>query len=85
MLFLFGVWKHVINKHPFEYEPVLWSMVFPLGMYAVASERLGRAAEFPPMILIAQLMIWIAIAAWVLVVTGMVVKILSRGRTKITI
>ena len=55
-------------------------MVFPLGMYAVASERIGRAAEFPPMILIAQLMIWIAVAAWVFAMTGMVVKILSHTR-----
>ena len=80
MLFLFEVWKYVVNRIPFKYEPILWSMVFPLGMYAVASERIGRAAEFPPMILIAQLMIWIAVAAWVFAMTGMVVKILSHTR-----
>ncbi|PJF38862.1 MAG: C4-dicarboxylate ABC transporter, partial [Phototrophicales bacterium] len=33
MLFLFGVWKHVVRKRRFQYEPVIWSMVFPLGMY----------------------------------------------------
>ncbi len=75
MLFLFGVWKHVINKEPFIYEPILWSMVFPLGMYATASERLGRVAEFPPMIWIAQLVIWIAIVAWVLVMMGMIKQV----------
>ena len=77
MLFLFGIWKHVTNKVPFTYEPALWSMVFPLGMYTVASERLGQAAEFPPMIWIAQLMIWIAIAAWVLVMGGMLKQIIN--------
>lgn len=75
MLFLFGVWKHVINKEPFIYEPILWSMVFPLGMYATASERLGRVAEFPPMIWIAQFVIWIAIIAWVLVMVGMIKQV----------
>ena len=77
LLFLFGIWKHAIRKVPYEYEPALWSMVFPLGMYAVASERLGQAAEFPPMIWIAQLMIWIAIAAWVLVMAGMLKRVIN--------
>jgi len=77
MLFLFGIWKHVTNKVPFAYEPALWSMVFPLGMYTVASERLGQAAEFPPMIWIAQLMIWLAIAAWVMVMSGMLNRIIK--------
>ena len=75
MLFLFGVWKHVINKQPFVYEPILWSMVFPLGMYATTSERLGSIAEFPPMVWIAQLVIWIAIIAWVLVMIGMMKQV----------
>jgi tellurite resistance protein TehA-like permease len=80
MLFLFGLWKHAINKIPFKYEPALWSMVFPLGMYATASERLGQAAEFPPMTWIAQLMIWVAITAWVLVLAGMLKQMLQLQR-----
>ena len=77
LLFLFGVWKHIIRKVPFEYEPALWSMVFPMGMYTVASDRLGEAAEFPPMIWIAQLMIWIAVFAWVLVMRGMIKQVIN--------
>ncbi len=77
LLFFFGIWKHVIRKIPFEYEPALWSMVFPLGMYTVASERLGQAAEFPPMIWISQLMIWLAIATWLVVMAGMLKQIAS--------
>ena len=77
LLFLFGVWKHVIRKIPFEYEPGLWSMVFPLGMYTVASERLGHAAEFPPMIWIAQLMIWVAVVVWVMVMSGMFRRVIN--------
>ncbi len=77
MLFLFGVWKYIINKIPYKYEPAIWSMVFPLGMYAVASQRLGQVAEFPPMTLIAQLMIWIAVGAWVFAIVGMAGSILS--------
>ncbi len=75
MLFLFGLWKHVINRQPLVYEPILWSFVFPLGMYAVASARLGLAAEFPPLQWISQVMIWVALTAWLAVLVGMVMRI----------
>ncbi len=75
LLFLFGVWKHVIRRLHFQYEPTVWSMVFPLGMYTVASERLGQLAEFPPMIWIAQVMICIALLAWGLSMSGLLRRI----------
>ncbi|MBE9608749.1 tellurite resistance/C4-dicarboxylate transporter family protein [Chitinilyticum piscinae] len=80
MLLLFAVWKHVAKRLPLAYEPVLWSFVFPLGMYAVASARLGLAAEFPPLQLIATLMIWIACAVWLAVFAGLVHRLSSLLR-----
>jgi tellurite resistance protein TehA-like permease len=71
MLLLFGIWKHAVNRVPLAYEPVLWSFVFPLGMYSVASGRLGLAAQFPPLHAISQLMIWIALAVWCVVAIGL--------------
>lgn len=75
MLALFGLWKHGINRAPLRYEPVMWSAVFPLGMYAVASARLGLAAEFPPLQWISQGMIWVALAAWVLALAGLLQRL----------
>ncbi len=72
MLVLFGIWKHVVNHLPLKYEPSWWSLVFPLGMYSVASARLGLAAEFPPLQWIAELMIWVAFCAWLLVLLGLI-------------
>lgn len=77
MLALFGIWKHVIRKIPLRYEPVLWSFVFPLGMYAVASAKLGLAAEFPPLQWISLIMIWVAFTAWLMVLVGMVRNIVK--------
>ena len=71
LLFLFGIWKHLISKLPFRYEPSMWSLVFPLGMYTVASERLGLAADFPPLHWISQLIIWIAVGVWLLAMSGL--------------
>jgi hypothetical protein len=45
LLVLFGLWRHVVRGYPLAYEPRLWSMVFPLGMYTVASYTLGQAVH----------------------------------------
>lgn len=81
LLFLFGVWKHVINRVPFSYEPSVWSMVFPLGMYTVASARIGQLAEFPPMVWIAQIMICFALIAWLLSMKGASAKLFKLIRS----
>lgn len=80
MLFLFGFWKHVVNRVPLTYEPAMWSLVFPLGMYAVSSARLGLAADFPPLRWISQGMVWVALAAWVAVLGGLVLRAASHRR-----
>jgi tellurite resistance protein TehA-like permease len=49
LLLLFGVWKHGVCRVPVSYTPMFWSLVFPLGMYALASLRLSLAADFPPL------------------------------------
>ncbi|MFC7789959.1 tellurite resistance/C4-dicarboxylate transporter family protein [Microbacterium sp. MAHUQ-60] len=36
-----GVWRHALHRVPLRYVPSLWSMVFPVGMFAVASLSLG--------------------------------------------
>lgn len=72
MLLLFGIWKHAVNHQQLNYEPAMWSFVFPLGMYAVASARLGLATEFPPLQWISQIMIWVALVAWLCVLAGLI-------------
>lgn len=49
---------------PLTYTPALWSLVFPLGMYALASLRLSLAADFPPLRAVSHGMVWVALAAW---------------------
>jgi tellurite resistance protein TehA-like permease len=63
MLLLLGIWKHGVRRMPLKYTPMLWSLVFPLGMYAVASLRLSLAAGLPPLTTMSRSMTWIALAA----------------------
>ncbi len=75
LLVLFGLWRHVLRRFPLSYEPRLWSMVFPLGMYAVASVSLGRAAHLGFMVSVARVWVWVGFAAWVAVLGSMVVAL----------
>ena len=72
LLVLLGVWKHVVNRVPIRYTPMLWSLVFPLGMYAVASLRLSDASGVPLLRTLSEGMVWIALAAWTATAIGFV-------------
>jgi tellurite resistance protein TehA-like permease len=71
LLVLFGIWKHGVCRVPITYAPALWSLVFPLGMYALASLRLSLAADFAPLRLLSHGMVWIALAAWIATAVGL--------------
>jgi tellurite resistance protein TehA-like permease len=67
LLVILALWRHVGQRWPLSYEPALWSMVFPLGMYSVATLTFGRAVHLTFMEPLARFMFWVAVAAWVLV------------------
>lgn len=72
LLLLFGIWKHGVCHVPLTYTPMFWSLVFPLGMYALASLRFSLAADFPPLRAISGSMVWVALAAWGATSVGLV-------------
>ncbi|MDT0202055.1 tellurite resistance/C4-dicarboxylate transporter family protein [Nocardioides sp. AE5] len=82
VLFAAGVWRHVLRKVPLVYEPNLWSIVFPLGMYAVASISLGRADQLPAVSTLGQAWLWLAFAAWVVVLAAMVGHLVRPGNSR---
>lgn len=73
-----GAWRHLIHRIPLRYTPALWSMVFPLGMFAVASMRLGRVEHMPAVETIGTGFLVVALLAWLLVAAGLAVT-LGRG------
>jgi tellurite resistance protein TehA-like permease len=70
-----GWWRHVVRKIPLRYDPTLWSMIFPLGMYAAAGIYLGRADHLPLVHRIASIELWVAFAAAVAVFVAMLVHL----------
>lgn len=59
-----GIWRHAIHRIPLRYEAMLWSIVFPLGMYGVGGADLGIADHLPIVQGIGDADAWVALAAW---------------------
>jgi tellurite resistance protein TehA-like permease len=82
-----GVWRHLVRRVPLHYDATLWSLIFPLGMYAVAGIFLGRADELPLVEGIGSAGLWVAFVAWVLVLLAMLrhlhTTVLSARRTPV--
>lgn len=70
-LFGIGIWRHAVRKVPLMYEPGLWSLVFPLGMYSVAGVYLGRVNQLPIVEAVGTAWMWVAVAAWVITFIAM--------------
>lgn len=64
LLLLFGIWRHVLRHRPLRYEISLWSIVFPLGMYASASNLFGTVEGLDFMVGLGRIIIWVALFAW---------------------
>jgi tellurite resistance protein TehA-like permease len=79
LLAFFGIWKHLVRRQPLRYTPMLWSLVFPLGMYALASLRLSLAAEFAPLRMVAGAMVWVALAAWTATASGLAWRLIEAA------
>ena len=83
---MLGYWRHVRQHWPLTYEPTLWSVVFPLGMYSVATLSFGKAAGLAFMEPLSRFMLWVAVAAWVMVVAAFLARLVCRrvGRASAT-
>jgi tellurite resistance protein TehA-like permease len=66
-----GWWRHGVRRLPLRYDATLWSIIFPLGMYAVAGIYLGQADDLPLVGLIGRLELWVALTAWAVLLVAM--------------
>lgn len=65
------IWRHVVHHIPLGYEPQLWSVVFPIGMYGVACQFLGDLDHLTIIDHIGAYESWVALGIWALVFAGM--------------
>lgn len=75
LLVIFGVWRHLIGGVPLRYEHGLWSIVFPLGMFSVASMHFGRAANLSIVAGIGQVGTFVAGVVWLVAFAAMILSV----------
>jgi tellurite resistance protein TehA-like permease len=56
-------------------------MVFPLGMYAAASQAFGAVAGLPPLQSIARVELWCGLAVWAATFAGMLASLWREAVT----
>ncbi|HEX5403309.1 MAG TPA: tellurite resistance/C4-dicarboxylate transporter family protein [Pseudonocardiaceae bacterium] len=71
LLVALGVWRHLVRRVPLRYNTGLWSLVFPVGMYGVASDQLGHATGTRWLAALGGGEAWVALAVWLVVFAAM--------------
>lgn len=71
LLVLLTGWRSVCARGRFGYNPAIWAMVFPLGMYAACTHAFASAMGYSFLNPVAHIAIWVALAAWGLGMLGL--------------
>lgn len=69
-----------IHRRPtlLQFHGVWWALVFPLGMYAVASHAMASRLGMPALETVALVFFWDALAVWLIVAAAGVRRALAR-------
>jgi tellurite resistance protein TehA-like permease len=78
MLLILGVWRHIYRRFPLRYDPLYWSIVFPLGMYAAATYEMEKAMGLDLLGFIPPLFLYGALCAWGVALAGLVYDVMRR-------
>lgn len=80
LLLAVELWRHLRGHVLFNYGPDYWALVFPLGMYAVATFLLVQVTGLRFLNGLAQFFAYGALAAWAVVFSGMIHGLWRRCR-----
>jgi tellurite resistance protein TehA-like permease len=72
LLIALMVWRYLVRGEVPAYEPALWGMVFPLGMYTTATFQLSQAAGLGFLASVPQAFIFLAWATWIAAFAGLI-------------
>jgi tellurite resistance protein TehA-like permease len=77
VVFIMELWRYTIKHSPLKYNASFWSMVFPLGMYSVATWKLADVVQLPVLKMLSTIFLYIALLAWLVTFIGMLIHILK--------
>jgi tellurite resistance protein TehA-like permease len=71
-----GIWRHLVKRVPLRYHPAYWALVFPIGMYGVATYRMIAVTGLNDLDLLPQLALAMAVVAWTAAAAGLAVSLI---------
>ena len=74
-LFALMIWRYLWKRDRFTYEPAVWGMVFPLGMYTTSTLQFDRAMGYAFLDPIPAVLVFVALVAWALGIAGLLRRI----------
>lgn len=74
LLIIIAVWRHGVTGVPIGYSAQTWTLVFPLGMYTVATDALAEVTGLKMLTIIPKIMVYAALAGWIFAFFGMLRK-----------
>ena len=74
-----GIWRHLVKRVPLRYHPAYWALVFPIGMYGVATYRMIAVTDLSDLDLLPQLALAMALTAWTAAFVGLTTTLLRSA------
>ena len=70
-LFALMLWRYLWKRDRPRYEPAVWGMIFPLGMYTTSTLQFDRAMGYDFLDPVPQVLVYIALGAWIAAMFGL--------------
>jgi len=83
LLLIVELWRHLFGRVPLAYSPDYWSLVFPLGMYSVATYTLVQVTGLTLLRPVSVLFAYVALLAWIVTFVGMTCSLSGNFRTSL--
>lgn len=72
LLVTLEIWRHGIKRLPIRYDPLYWSVVFPLGMYSLCTIHMAQSMDLSFLLPIGHAFFYLALLAWAITLAGMI-------------
>ena len=73
------LWRYLWKRDRVRYEPAVWGMIFPMGMYTTSTLQFDRAMGYNFLDPVPQVLVYIALAAWVLAMFGLLRRLWANA------
>ena len=82
LLAILWIWRHLLQRISLRYDAADWNIVFPIGMYAVATFELARTPGLDFLAVIPAVGVHVNLLVWALVAFGFVRQGVARRNTR---